>query len=280
MPTLPPPGASPQPDQPHRHRPLAESFGTDAERYDRTRPCYPDALVRRIIAASPGREAPDILDVGAGTGIEARQFRAHGCTVLGVEPDPRMAAFARREGVEVEVATFEAWDSAGRRFDAVVSGQAWHWVDPVVGAAKAAGVLRPGGRLAAFWNVARPPAEAAEAFAAVYDRAAPASLAARAYRLPAPALAGYSTLADRAADGIRRAGAFGEPEQWRFDWSRPYSRDEWLDQLPTQGDHSRLPPADLAAALAGVGAAVDALGGGFTMEYTAVVVTAALSGDA
>ncbi|MFF1953855.1 hypothetical protein [Kitasatospora herbaricolor] len=125
-----------------------------------------------------------------------------------------------------------------------------------------------------------PPPEAAEAFAAVYDRAAPASLAARAYRLPAPALAGYSTLADRAADGIRRAGAFGEPEQWRFDWSRPYSRDEWLDQLPTQGDHSRLPPADLAAALAGVGAAVDALGGGFTMEYTAVVVTAALSGDA
>ncbi|MCX5208058.1 hypothetical protein OG689_01790 [Kitasatospora sp. NBC_00240] len=124
----------------------------------------------------------------------------------------------------------------------------------------------------------RSPAEAAEAFAAVYDRLAPESLAARAYRLPTPALAGYSTLFDRAADGIRQAGAFGEPEQWRFDWTLPYSRDEWLDQLPTQGDHSRLPPARLAELLAGVGAAVDALGGAFTMEYTAVVVTAALSG--
>jgi hypothetical protein len=58
--------------------------------------------------------------------------------VLGVEPDARMAAFARGSGVEVEVATFEAWDAAGRAFDAVVAGTAWHWVDPVAGAAKAA----------------------------------------------------------------------------------------------------------------------------------------------
>ena len=46
-----------------------------------------------------------------------------------------MADFARRTGIEVEVATFEAWDSAGRTFDAVAAGQAWHWVDPVAGAA-------------------------------------------------------------------------------------------------------------------------------------------------
>src|SRR3954447_15322634 len=88
-----------------------------------------------------------------GTGIAARQFRAAGCTVLGVEPDARMAEFARRSGVEVDVATFEAWDPAGRHFDAVVAGTAWHWVDPVAGAAKAARVLRPGGRLAPFHHV-------------------------------------------------------------------------------------------------------------------------------
>jgi hypothetical protein len=38
----------------HQHREAAESFGTDAERYDRTRPPYPGALVERIVAASPG----------------------------------------------------------------------------------------------------------------------------------------------------------------------------------------------------------------------------------
>src|SRR5580698_9900018 len=102
----------------HRNRQVAESFGADPERYDRTRPSYPDAMVARIVAASPGR---DVLDVGCGTGTAARQFQAAGCTVLGVEPDERMAAFARRTGVTVEVATIEAWDPAGRIFDAVVA---------------------------------------------------------------------------------------------------------------------------------------------------------------
>ena len=31
--------------EPHQHRQIAESFGIDAERYDRTRPRYPDALI-------------------------------------------------------------------------------------------------------------------------------------------------------------------------------------------------------------------------------------------
>ncbi len=139
---------------------MAESFGADAERYDRARPSYPAALVERIVAASPG---PDVLDVGCGTGIAARQFQAAGCRVLGVGPDPRMADLARQRGFGVEVATFEAWDPAGRAFDAVIAGQAWHWVDPVAGAAKAAQVLRPGGRLAVFWNAFQPPARATEA---------------------------------------------------------------------------------------------------------------------
>src|SRR3954451_10746931 len=99
-------------------RRMAESFGTDAQRYDQARPRYPDALVARIVAGSPGR---DVLDVGCGTGIEARQLQATGCTVLGVDPDARMAEFARQTGVEVEVASFEAWDAAGRTFDAVVA---------------------------------------------------------------------------------------------------------------------------------------------------------------
>jgi hypothetical protein len=44
--------------------------------------------------------------------------------------------------------------------------------------------------------------------------------------------------------------------------------------VPTSGGHSRLPPAELDALLDGIGAAVDSVGGSFTMHYTAVVVTA------
>jgi SAM-dependent methyltransferase len=247
---------------------MAESFGADPERYDRTRPHYPEELIEAILAAIPGR---DVLDVGCGTGISSRPFQAAGCRVLGVEIDARMAEFARRGGLEVEVAPFEAWDPAGRTFDAVVAGQTWHWVDPDAGARKAAAVLRPGGRLAAFWNVSAPPLELAEAFAAVYRRVLP--------DMPVfsrvPGLDGHSALHERAAEGIRATGAFEDPEQWRFGWERPYSRDEWLAVVPTSGGHSRFPPATLEELLAGLGAAIDAAGGSFTMRYAAIVVTAA-----
>lgn len=144
MVTLPPASSGPEP---HRLRQLAEGFGADPERYDRARPGYPQALVDQIVAASPGRE---VLDVGIGTGIAAQAFQAAGCTVLGVDPDERMAEYARRRGFQVEVARFEGWEPADRTFDAVIAGQTWHWLDPVAGAAKAALVLRPGGRLAVF----------------------------------------------------------------------------------------------------------------------------------
>ena len=248
---------------------MAESFGTNPERYDRTRPGYPDALVERIVAASPGL---DVLDVGCGTGIAARQFQAAGCQVLGVEPDARMAEFARRTGVEVEVATFEVWETDGREFDAVVAGTAWHWVDPVAGAAKAARVLRPGGRLAAFHHVFQLPPEVVEAFAAVYRRVVPDSPFD--FQPARQTLDVYQAVYAKAADGIREAGGFSDPEQWRFDWEQSYTRDEWLDQMPTQGTLTRLPPDKMAEVLEGVGAAIDAMGGSFTMPYATVAVTA------
>jgi SAM-dependent methyltransferase len=259
---------------------MAESFGSDAERYDRARPRYPDSMIDAITTASPG---PDVLDVGIGTGIAARQFQAAGCTVLGVDVDARMAEFARRGGglhgggLEVEVAPFEDWDPAGRTFDTVIAGQTWHWIDPVAGAAKAAEVLRPGGRLAVFWNVFQPSPEVAEAFCEVHRRVLPDSP-----RNPwaKPALDPYSMLFTRATDGIRQTGAFGEPEQWRFDWERAYTREEWLDQLRTGGDAGQMPPAKLAELLTGTGAAIDAMGGGFTMPYATVVATAAHTGAA
>jgi SAM-dependent methyltransferase len=272
MPTVPPERETPPEREPHQYRGMAESFGVDAERYDRTRPRYPDALVERIVAASPGT---DILDVGCGTGIEARQFRAAGSRVLGVEPDARMADFARRTGVEVEVATFEAWDAAGREFDAVIAGTAWHWVDPVAGAAKAARVLRAGGRLAPFHHVFQTPPEVMEALAQAYRRVAPDSPFNLGSQPASSALEGYQRLFVKIADGIRQVGGFSDPEQWRFEWERSYTREEWLDQMPTFGTLTQLAPEQLAEVLADVGAAIDALGGSLTMAYTTVVVTAA-----
>jgi len=257
------------PNESHNARQLAESFGINAERYDRTRPRYPQALIERIVASSPGG---DVLDVGIGTGVSARPFLTAGCSVLGIEPDERMAEFARSSGLEVEVGKFEDWDAAGRRFDTVIAGQAWHWVDPIVGAAKATEVLRPHGRLAVFWNAFEPPPELAVAFSAVYRRVLPDS--------PfggggAPAgRTGYASFLSTAADSMRETG-FGAPEEWQVDWERSYSKAEWLDQVPTFGGHSLFPQGKLEELLSGIGEVIDEAGGSFTMKYAAVAVTAA-----
>jgi SAM-dependent methyltransferase len=271
IPSSPPPVPPLDPRESHRARQVAESFGADAGRYDRTRPRYPKALVERIVAASPGR---DVLDVGCGTGIAARQFQAAGCRVLGVDPDARMAGFARRSGVEAEVATFEDWEAGGRDFDLVIAAQAWHWVDPVAGAAKAARVLRPDGRLALLWYVFQPAAELAQAFSAVYRRVLPGTPFAHGVM---PGLDSYSAFFTKAIDGMRQAGGFSDAEQWRFDSDRSYSRQEWLEQVPTFGGHSTLPPSAQAELLAGIGGVIDAAGGGFTMAFTAVAVTATVT---
>ena len=270
---MPPESVPPSVRESHQAREVAESFGADAERYDRARPGYPATMVDRIVAASPG---PDVLDVGCGTGIAARLFQAAGCRVLGVDVDARMAGLARQRGIEVEVARFEDWESAGRDFDAVVAGQTWHWVDSVAGAAKAAQVLRPGGRLAVFWNAFQPPPDVGEALGEVYGRVLPDSpnLWTR------PILDVYLMMCGKAADGIGESGGFGDPEHWRYEWERPYTRDEWLDQVPTFGGYTQLPPVQREDLLAGIGAAIDATGGGFTMRYTTVAVTAARAGAA
>ncbi|MBV9594376.1 MAG: class I SAM-dependent methyltransferase [Actinobacteria bacterium] len=253
---------------PHRAREAAESFGADPASYHRTRPRYPQELVDAVLARTAGRE---FLDVGIGTGVSADPFRATGCRVLGVEVDPRMAQFARQRGFEVEIARFEDWDPAGRPFDTIIAGTTWHWVDPHAGAAKAAAALRAYGQIALFWNVARPPIELARAFSTVYQRVLPATPFATPATDP---LTTYSPILTNTVDGLREAGAFTEPERWQFDWERDYTREQWLEQVPTFGGHSRFPPAKLDELLAGIAAAIDAAGGSFTMPYATVAITA------
>ncbi len=246
------------------NRVRAESFGAAAELYDRSRPTYPAELFDFLLGAHPRR----VLDVGCGTGIVAALLAERGCDVLGVEPDARMALIARDKGFEVEVSHFETWTDAGRRFDLVTSGQAWHWIDPTTGLVKAATALRPGGRIALFWNLSRLPEPLSAALDAVYARFAP-ELAGR-----STALGHYSDRGGGTVASLRGSGDFAALEERSFAWSRSYTTAEWLAQLPTHSDHRTMPEAERAALLDAVGAAIDAQGGAFEMTYDVVLVTA------
>jgi SAM-dependent methyltransferase len=245
-------------------RSRAESFGAVAAQYDRVRPSYPLALVDALLAGG----AQSVLDVGCGTGIAAALLVARGCAVLGVEVDARMAALARAKGLEVEVGHFEEWDPRGRRFDLVSSAQAWHWIDPRAGAARAAQALRSGGLLGVFWNFGDPPPHVRELLSPIYTRLG-------------PGVENYSVLfGNRDArvqdtlDGLAAAGAYGPAQTTRFAWSEHYGTAAWLAQLATHSDHRALPAARRERLLDAVGEALDSVGGSFEMPYETVLVLA------
>ncbi len=254
----------------HEDRGRAESFGAAAERYDRSRPDYPGELFDAVLGE--GATGLRVLDVGCGTGIAARQMAARGAVVLGVEVDARMAAVARARGTEVEVGPFEGWDPRGRLFDRVTAAQAWHWVDPGRGTEVAATVLEDGGRLCLWWNVADAPPGFRALVEPVYQRVA---AEAHAFSVLLGSTARQTPFGvEAAATAIEASPLFAAPTVTRLAWSRRYSREQWLDQLPTHSDHARLSPERLAELLEAVGGAIDVLGGAFEMAYTTTLLSA------
>jgi SAM-dependent methyltransferase len=242
-------------------RARASSFGADAEQYDRTRPSYPPALVDDLMIDAPH----DVLDIGCGTAKAGRLFVERGCGVVGLEPDPRMAAVARRFLSVVEVGSFETWDGRGRVFDLAVAGQAWHWVDPVAGARRLAAVVRPGGRVGLFWNLGRHEDGIRTSIEAAYERIAPPGVS--------NSVAHVNAGGKQYIEPIEATGAFEPVEIRSYRWKWRYSRDEWLDQLPTHSDHRLLTDDDRARLLDAVAAAIDDFGGSFVMEYVTALFT-------
>ncbi|MFJ3222845.1 hypothetical protein ACIPJS_05695 [Streptomyces sp. NPDC086783] len=95
--------------------------------------------------------------------------------------------------------------------------------------------------------------------------------------LKASALDPSLPLFGRIADGIRQTGSFNEPEQWHFAAERACTREEWLDQFPTLGALTRLPPDRLTEVLDRVGAVIDRLGGHIVVPYATMAVTSTRS---
>jgi SAM-dependent methyltransferase len=157
------------PHELHLDRARAGSFGSAAEQYDRYRSTYPDALIDSLADLEP----TTVLDVGCGTGKAAVALAERGLSVLGVEVDERMAEVACGHGIEVQVSAFESWDAAGRTFDLVTCGDAWHWIDPARGVAKVAEVLKAGGTIARFWTTSVLSEPVIAAFDPIYREHAP-----------------------------------------------------------------------------------------------------------
>lgn len=139
----------------------ADRFSNRVDDYVRARPGYPPEVVTTLVQRFGLVPEWTIADVGAGTGISAALFLAHGCRVIAVEPNAAMraAASARLGGnarfLAVDAAA-EATTLEPASVEAVVAAQAFHWFDRPRFRAECRRILKPGGVVALLWNVRRP----------------------------------------------------------------------------------------------------------------------------
>ncbi|WP_405778241.1 class I SAM-dependent methyltransferase [Streptomyces sp. NBC_00859] len=135
----------------------AHSFNAVAAAYAANRPSYPPALLDAVeeLAGRPLAGAR-VADIGAGTGMATSLLHERGARIVAVEPGDGMTEQFRRTlpGVPVVRGDGNSLPLADASADVITYAQAWHWTDPARSVPEAMRVLRPGGALALWWNVA------------------------------------------------------------------------------------------------------------------------------
>ncbi|MGH3190253.1 MAG: class I SAM-dependent DNA methyltransferase [Streptosporangiaceae bacterium] len=127
-------------------------FDSVAQLYEASRLGYPSDIVELAVATAGRGAGSTVLEIGCGTGQLTECLARFGFRLTAIDLGPSMINAARRRldgsAVSFEVASFEDFAAPEASFDLIVSGTAFHWVDPDIGFRKSARLLRPGGWLA------------------------------------------------------------------------------------------------------------------------------------
>jgi SAM-dependent methyltransferase len=136
------------------HETASKAWGDSAEVYERARPEYPPEAIDFLHEIGLSDDS-DVLDLAAGTGKLTRALIAAGARVTAVEPLSAMRQMLQQRLPEATVmeGTAEHIPVHDAAEDLVTVAQAFHWFDADKAMTEIARVLRPGGGLAAIWNV-------------------------------------------------------------------------------------------------------------------------------
>ena len=136
------------------HETASRAWGDSADVYERARPGYPPEAIDFLHGLGLGPDG-DVLDLAAGTGKLTRALIAAGARVTAVEPLFAMRQMLQQRLPEATVmeGTAEHIPVEDASMDLVTVAQAFHWFDAPKAMNEIARVLRPGGGLAAMWNV-------------------------------------------------------------------------------------------------------------------------------
>jgi SAM-dependent methyltransferase len=143
---------TPLPFEPDRH-------GSAAAHYERGRPPYAPALIRRVAEVTGLGSQHRVLDLGCGPGPLARSFAPLVREVIAVDPSPEMLTQARALTGKAANIRFLAGSSydlgpALGHFHLVVMGRSFHWMDRVDTLKRLDRMIEPAGAVALFHDSA------------------------------------------------------------------------------------------------------------------------------
>ena len=246
-------------------------FDGVAALYDVYRPSYPEKLLEALIAVTGIHPQSEILEIGSGTGKATLMLAQRDFSVHCIEPGRNLVAVATQKlknfpRVTFEITSFEEWNVAQRRFDLVMSAQAFHWIPREIGYAKAVQALTEQGYLALFWNMYPYPEQPIFLeLQQVYQSCVP-ELSDRPSSCEA--------LIEQREREIRESGLFCSVKTYRFPWSITYSIQEYLGLLNTYSDHLRLSEEKREQLYTGIAEVIQKYGGYIEKPYLAVLYVA------
>jgi SAM-dependent methyltransferase len=273
-------------------------FGAVAAEYDRTRPGYPSRLMDAVASRARLHPGSRVLEIGCGTGQLTRSLVRRGYHVYALEPDPLMAAYARRSlsatvsarapEIEVVELMIEEADLPDSTYDAAFSASAFHWVDPDVGWMKVAHALRPGGRFNLLGHLIVEDAWSSasmQGLLEIYERRADTSWPIMSAGQVADGITqrwGDISLAwafaAESTNAIAGRGAqdhFGDPALDVAQWRTTFTAAELIELQRTRSVHIQLAPEARAAAERDLSTLVDRLGGVFRQTHLSVALSGA-----
>jgi SAM-dependent methyltransferase len=217
-------------------------FDLAPDDYADGRPGYPDRLFQLLAERCGLTDGVSVLEVGAGAGQASLPILSAGARMTLVEPGRALAerVAQRTVGMDVRIVaeTFEHADLPLDEYDIVAAATAFHWVNPDVGYAKCASLLRTGGWLALWWNVYGDD-DRADPF---HDALLPI-LEAKAPQLVGEGDAAVSYALDARARiaEITKTGSFGSVEQHLIRWDGHHRPDELRQMFATFSPWLALP---------------------------------------
>lgn len=205
-------------------------FNQMSEYYDQFRPGYPNAIVETILKRVHLNNGANVLEIGSGSGKATAQLVGHDFELVCVEPGKDLAARCRDRfkdhKVSVIVSRFEDCRLPAGTFDAIVSAQAFHWVEKPKGLEQCAKLLKSGGFLMPFWNIE-----------ILYDTELDRELLEimtqyDAFTATLP-YADYEKRVIRLSAELAQNGWFAPPELVQVKWEKTYTAEEYFGFVMT-----------------------------------------------